>query len=603
MYADFFGLRELPFNNTPDPRFFYSTPDHEEALALLIYAVKERKGFVLLTGEVGAGKTLVSRMMLRHFGTSIAFANINHALHTAGDLMESLCSEFELPYQHGEGNAQLVRTLHDFLLAKFAQNTPVALLLDEAQNLPIEAFEQLRMIGNLEADDAKLLQIAIVGQPELQRLFQSPQLRQLKQRLFRSYHLPALDRKSTEGYVRYRLSVAAAKDVAIFAPRAVDRIYAVSGGLPRLINTVCDNAMLSAYSADRRRIDEDFLESVLAQMMLGGDMQTSRPALSFAASPPPSPPAVEPRFIEAAAASEPRAVAHTLSSPQRAAHRSGHARTPLHASAPVPAPSEQPSVYAQPLQRTHSATTSSTPRREVRTHGAAAIAQGVPTGSRADGSAAAVAGAGAVRTALEAITGQAKVLIGQGEALTRDLQQREQRLGALGLVIKKVAGQLFDLLNRLEKASAQGRRDQIAAQQTHDQLTIQTHRARQNADELARLISQAAARADAVRAAPVLIKVASAPVVSTTVTRNGDSVPADAGTIERMLSNTRDSLSELRGLARGSNNGRAAAANLEPHAATRLVQQVQGLLDMVEPAAQAEDRDGAGAQQPSVTRR
>jgi hypothetical protein len=450
------------------------------------------------------------------------------------------------------------------------------------------------MIGNLEADDAKLLQIAIVGQPELQRLFQSPQLRQLKQRIFRSYHLPALDRKSTEGYIRYRLSVAAAKDVAIFAPRAVDRIYAVSGGLPRLINTVCDNAMLSAYSADRRGIDEDFLESVLAQMMLGGDMQTSRPALSFAASPPPSPPAVEPRFIEAAAASEPRAVAHTSSSPQRAAHRSGHARTPLHASASVPAPSEQPSVYAQPLQRTHSATTSSTPRREVRTHGAAAITEGVPTGSRADGSAAAVAGAGAVRTALEAITGQAKVLIGQGEALTRDLQQREQRLGALGLVVKKVAGQLFDLLNRIEKASAQGRRDQIAAQQTHDQLTIQTHHARQNADELARLISQAAARADAVRAAPVLIKVASAPVVSTTVTRNGDSVPADAGTIERMLSNTRDSLSELRGLARGSKNGHAAAANLEPHAATRLVQQVQGLLDMVEPTAQGEDRDGRG---------
>jgi len=218
----------------------------------------------------------------------------------------------------------------------------------------------------------------------------------------------------------------------------------------------------------------------------------------------------------------------------------------------------------------------------------------VPTGSRADGSAAAVAGTGGVRTALEVITGQAKVLIGQGEALTRDLQQREQRLGTLGLVVKKVAGQLFDLLNRIEKASAQGRRDQIAAQQTHDQLTIQTHRARQNSDELARLISQAAARADVVRAAPVLIKVASAPVVSTTVTPNGDSVPADAGTIERMLSNTRDSLSELRGLARGSKNGHATAKNAELRPATRLVHQVQSLLDMVEPTAQGEDRDGRG---------
>jgi len=122
MYAEFFGLRELPFNNTPDPRFFYSTPDHEEALASLVYAVKERKGFVLLTGEVGAGKTLVSRLMLKHFGCTIAFANINHAIQSAGDLAESLCAEFELMYEPGSSNTQLVRILHDFLLSRFAQN-------------------------------------------------------------------------------------------------------------------------------------------------------------------------------------------------------------------------------------------------------------------------------------------------------------------------------------------------------------------------------------------------------------------------------------------------------------------------------------------------
>ncbi len=122
MYADFFGFRELPFNNTPDPRFFYSTPDHEEALASLIYAVKERKGFVLLTGEVGAGKTLVTRMMLRHFGTHIAFATINHAVQTLEDLTESICTEFELPVKPGTSPTQLVRALHDYLLAHFAQN-------------------------------------------------------------------------------------------------------------------------------------------------------------------------------------------------------------------------------------------------------------------------------------------------------------------------------------------------------------------------------------------------------------------------------------------------------------------------------------------------
>lgn len=285
MYAEFFGLRELPFNNTPDPRFFYSTPDHEEALASLMYAVRERKGFVLLTGEVGAGKTLVSRLMLKHFAGTVAFANINHAIRGPGDLMESLCAEFEIEHEKNAGNTHLVRLLHDFLLAKFAQNVGVVLVLDEAQNLSVEAFEQLRMIGNLEADDAKLLQIAIVGQPELQTTFQSAALRQLRQRLFRSFHLPALDRSTVEGYIRHRLTVAGAADPGIFASRAIELIHKASRGLPRLINTICDNAMLSAYSADRKSIDGPFVESVLGTIMIG---ETSM-AQSVPETPPPPP--------------------------------------------------------------------------------------------------------------------------------------------------------------------------------------------------------------------------------------------------------------------------------------------------------------------------
>jgi type II secretory pathway predicted ATPase ExeA len=268
MYAGFFGLRELPFNNTPDPRFFYSTPDHEEALASLIYAVKEKKGFVLLTGEIGAGKTLVSRLMIKHFAGTVAFANINHAIRDSADLMESLCAEFELVHEKNAGNAQLVRLLHDFLLAKFAQNTPVVLVLDEAQNLSVEAFEQLRMIGNLEADDAKLLQIVIVGQPELQTLFHSAALRQLRQRLFRSFHLPALSREAVQGYIRHRLTVAGAPDSALFGPASIDAIHQASRGLPRLINTLCDNVMLSAYSADRKTFDIAFVQSVLESIMI-----------------------------------------------------------------------------------------------------------------------------------------------------------------------------------------------------------------------------------------------------------------------------------------------------------------------------------------------
>lgn len=276
MYAKFFSLRELPFNNTPDPRFFYSTPDHEEALASLIYAVKERKGFVLLTGEVGAGKTLISRMMLRHFNKSIEFAMINHAVENARDLMESVCAEFEIETSAQTTQTQLVRLLHDYLLAKFAQNVPVVLVLDEAQNLPTDAFEQLRMIGNLESDDAKLLQIAIVGQPELQQKFASADFRQLRQRIFRAFHLTSLDRQATEEYIRHRLNVVGAGDAGIFSSDAINRIYDVSRGLPRIINTICDNALLSAYSTDQHVIHGKMIESVVSQMMLigKGELQT-----------------------------------------------------------------------------------------------------------------------------------------------------------------------------------------------------------------------------------------------------------------------------------------------------------------------------------------
>lgn len=275
MYAEFFGLRELPFNNTPDPRFFFSTPDHDEALASLIYAVQQRKGFVLLTGEVGAGKTLVSRMMLKHFGPKITFASVHHAIQGAGDLLEALCSEFELAVEPGASQNRLVHTFHDFLLAEFSKDVPVVLVLDEAQALSVSAFEQLRMIGNLEADDAKLLQIVILGQPELQERFASHDFHQLRQRIFRTFHLPALGRDLTEEYIRHRLTISGAPHTDIFDRPAIDKIYKHSQGLPRLINTVCDNAMLSAYSANCRRMDGEFVESSVVHMMGLGEKDGS----------------------------------------------------------------------------------------------------------------------------------------------------------------------------------------------------------------------------------------------------------------------------------------------------------------------------------------
>lgn len=267
MYESFFGLRELPFNNTPDPRFFYKTPDHEEALASLIYCVEARKGFVLLTGEIGTGKTLVTRLMLRQLGTRIAFAHVHHAIAGPEALMEAVCAEFELPERSPTTPVQRTRMLHDFLLQQFSQNRPAVLILDEAQHLPVEAFEQLRMIGNLEADDAKLLQIVIVGQPELRTMFAGAQLRQLRQRIFRAFHLKGLSRVDTEAYIRHRLVVAGAeKD--IFSADAFDAIHSCSGGFPRLINTLCDNTLLSAFAADRKAPDAAFVSGVYRETMM-----------------------------------------------------------------------------------------------------------------------------------------------------------------------------------------------------------------------------------------------------------------------------------------------------------------------------------------------
>jgi len=296
MYASFFGLRELPFNNSPDPRFFFSTPDHEEALASLIYAVSERKGFVLLTGEVGSGKTLVTRLMLKHFADDIAFASITNTHVTGNELLHNICTEFDIDAPPSASSPEVTRRLQDFLVTTFARNKPVVLMLDEAQALSRDAFEQVRMVGNLEADDAKLLQIVIVGQPELRERFEANDMRQLRQRIFRSFHLPALNRDQTKGYILHRLGVAGAQRVdEIFDDDAIDVIYGYAQGLPRLVNTVCDNAMLSAYAADHHQITGDHMRSVIDQMMSiaqGGPKFASpqvRPAAGDTAAADPQP--------------------------------------------------------------------------------------------------------------------------------------------------------------------------------------------------------------------------------------------------------------------------------------------------------------------------
>ncbi len=522
MYADFFGFRELPFNNTPDPRFFYSTPDHEEALASLIYAVKERKGFVLLTGEVGAGKTLVTRMMLAHFGTHLAFATINHAVQSPEDLMESICTEFELCVESRTSATQLVRTFHDFLLARFAQNTPVVLVLDEAQNLPLQRFEQLRMIGNLEADDAKLLQVAIVGQPELRRMFLSPELCQLRQRIFRSFHIPALSSEATEGYIRHRLSVVIDGSADIFGKDAIEAIYDFSRGVPRIINTVCDNALLSAYSAGRRSICGSFIESVIAQMMIVDSPQWRQ-----------------------CSTSEPQAQAR--GSPRFEGPRSGGSKV---------------STFQPPredLTRRFSAELA-TLKRDVHSCGGRlskvdeAIRRLAAVERRLGGATGDLAEARAIHASLKPLVEGARSIVSRAKAASMELERRDQELRKLAGASEGLIHDLTTLLDRAHETAARTEHAESRARAIHDRLGTQSGRSYKLADELGRIVECRLSNVDCkVPAFPIDIRQSTIDIHHPPVS-NPCSKPTDTKRMQQLLQNTRESLSNLRILARGTDN-------------------------------------------------
>ncbi len=599
MYTEFFGFRELPFNNTPDPRFFYSTPDHEEALASLIYGVRERKGFVLLTGEVGAGKTLVTRLMLRHFGTHVAFAMINHAVQTPDDLMESICTEFELPFRPESSSTQLVRKLHDFLLAQFAQDIRVVLVLDEAQNLPAESFEQLRMIGNLEADDAKLLQTAIVGQPELQRMFLSPALRQLRQRIFRAFHLPALSREATEGYIRHRLSVVTDGDVDIFNRSAIEAIYNVSHGLPRIINTVCDNSLLSAYSANRRIIDGPFVDTVIAQMLVVGDPQRRGEHETDASAGQPS------RIRAAPAPVRRRALPKDEPDGDVDAERTPARPDPLAQSIEIMA-QRVANIEAQyrdrpRIERIDTPTASSggcddpvdsirqeptPPDQDLRlilvqmTRRLSALERRFSKGGLGD-----LTEARAIRISLEHLVQQARSLVSRAEGASQQLQQRDGQLRKLAATIKNVTRDLRHLLVQASETTTKSSRAERKAGAVHDRLVAQSERSRKLADELTQIVNRMILHDTTDAPSTVLLKEGSAPIGSVPNPPQGIAFRrTDGKHVRQALASTRESLSELRSLARDKEDNAVESADASTELpAARLANQVENLLEMIEP--------------------
>jgi len=267
MYESFYGLKENPFNVTPNPEYIYLGENHREALAQLFYGVRERKGFIVITGEVGTGKTtliyyLLDKINGNHTKTAFLF---NPKL-TVDDFMQYILKDLGVRVQ-GKTKGEYLHNLHRYLLNAYQKDERVILIVDEAQGLRPELLEEIRLLSNLETSRSKLLQIVLLGQPELDKTLSQPGFRQLRQRINLRYHLPPLSEKETKEYIGKRLGIAGAR-APIFTEKAIKQIYLKSGGIPRLINIVCDNALLNGYALDQKTINERSVKEVAKDLHL-----------------------------------------------------------------------------------------------------------------------------------------------------------------------------------------------------------------------------------------------------------------------------------------------------------------------------------------------
>ena len=254
MYLDYYGLKEPPFDITPNPRFIFFSPKHREAFNHLLYGIREHKGFVQLTGEVGAGKTTICRAMMEQLGDRYATALVLNPVLDADQLIKTIAMEFGLDVRSLD-RLETVAALNHFLLEQVEQQKEAVLIIDEAQDLTNDLLEQIRLLSNLETDDRKLLQIVLMGQPELRDRLNDFNLRQLRQRITIRYHLSPLTRAEVGQYVHHRLQVSGAKGAPYFTIPALWRIYSYSSGIPRMVNAVSDKCLLAGYVQSRDRID------------------------------------------------------------------------------------------------------------------------------------------------------------------------------------------------------------------------------------------------------------------------------------------------------------------------------------------------------------
>jgi general secretion pathway protein A len=265
VYTEFFGLNEKPFSISPDPRYLYMSQRHADALAHLIYGISDSGGFIQLTGEVGTGKTTLIRSLLQQLPDKADIALILNPQLSAKEFLQSICQELRVTAPVENSLKALIDALNARLLRAHSEGRRTVLIVDEAQTLSPVLLEQVRLLTNLETSSTKLLQIILIGQPELRELLERPQMRQLAQRVTGRYHLEPLSRRDTHVYVQHRMKIAGAR-AQVFSPAALRAIYKLSGGIPRLINIVADRALLAAYTRDRHRVGARLVRRAAAEV-------------------------------------------------------------------------------------------------------------------------------------------------------------------------------------------------------------------------------------------------------------------------------------------------------------------------------------------------
>ncbi len=263
MYKEFYGFQEKPFHIVPDPGFLYLTDKHRTALTYLEYGLTDRIGFVVLTGEIGTGKTTLIKQLLKQISTDVEVAVVFNTNVSSEQLLELILYEFELEVPV-RGKAGCLDTLNQFLIEKYALGKRTLLIVDEAQNLSMNALEEIRMLSNLQSRKDPLIQILLVGQPGLRTRLQHPLLAQLSQRIAVSYHLAPLSMKETKAYIAHRLRVAGSDNDKLFTQQAVEQLFHHSGGIPRIINLLCDAALVYGYADHLTTIDKSIIEHVVS---------------------------------------------------------------------------------------------------------------------------------------------------------------------------------------------------------------------------------------------------------------------------------------------------------------------------------------------------